>query len=628
MNENIWEKNIEALDSRYEKLKNALVSDKNEFCETDLFEIGVEEVADKMVLFGIRDGITYQLDSLYDSKKIWDLWIENQTTLGYMAKCIFCGLGNGMFIKELLKKTDSTVKILVYEPSLSIFIKVCESFDISTLISSERVTLIISDLFETPFKEYIYQFVDFRDLEKLIYQSYPNYDKLMYEKVKECDNEIQLMYNTIRATQGVMARYGNEYYYNSIANSAWMERSKSLVSLFEKIPKITPVFVIASGPSLDKNIKELLRAKGKSFIIAADSAVRALLKNGVIPDMLVTVDGNKSSLHFAMSESKRIPMVCELTSNRGIVKENISEQFFINDLNPYVNEFLAERNILLPVFSSGGSVANTAFAIATSMGFKTIVLVGQDLAYTDDKTHSSQTVRGEENIKVDELEGFYVEGYNGSKVKTSYEFELYLRWFEEQIEQRTDIHVVNATEGGVKIKGTVQETLKSAIDNLCIKEVDIGKIMKDTEDLFTDEQKNEFRIYMYHLKEEFEELLFAANKGIREYKKVKQFVTTDKEISGEVRRLIRATGEITNKIEKNPAIYYIQNKMQEETSKFLKTVYEVGKTPQDELLLASNQGIEYLSIIKEQLEKSIPEIKVILDKYVDIYEKNHENEMV
>ncbi len=46
---------------------------------------------------------------------------------------------------------------------------------------------------------------------------------------------------------------------------------------------------------------------------------------------------------------------------------------------------------------TGGSVANSAFSFAQQLGAKTIVLVGQDLALTDNKTHADGTF--EEKMK-------------------------------------------------------------------------------------------------------------------------------------------------------------------------------------------------------------------------------------
>ena len=56
------------------------------------------------------------------------------------------------------------------------------------------------------------------------------------------------------------------------------------------------VFVIGSGPSLSTAIPKLKNFK-KSIKIAADSSIKPLLENGIIPDIIITdLDGDEKSL--------------------------------------------------------------------------------------------------------------------------------------------------------------------------------------------------------------------------------------------------------------------------------------------------------------------------------------------
>ena len=70
------------------------------------------------------------------------------------------------------------------------------------------------------------------------------------------------------------------------------------------IPKDISAIVIAAGPSLNKNIKELKRAKGKAFLIAVDTAVKRLLKEGIVPDMYATLDGMKTAELLNLTEQE------------------------------------------------------------------------------------------------------------------------------------------------------------------------------------------------------------------------------------------------------------------------------------------------------------------------------------
>ena len=76
----------------------------------------------------------------------------------------------------------------------------------------------------------------------------------------------------------------------------------------EKIRKIIQgktVFVIGSGPSLSIAIPKLKKLK-KSIKIAADSSLKPLIDNGIIPDIIVTdLDGNEDAIK-KISKTKSI----------------------------------------------------------------------------------------------------------------------------------------------------------------------------------------------------------------------------------------------------------------------------------------------------------------------------------
>jgi hypothetical protein len=63
------------------------------------------------------------------------------------------------------------------------------------------------------------------------------------------------------------------------------------------------VLVIGSGPSLSTAIPELVKNK-KSIKIAADSSIKLLLENGIIPEIIITdLDGDEKSLKKVSKKS-------------------------------------------------------------------------------------------------------------------------------------------------------------------------------------------------------------------------------------------------------------------------------------------------------------------------------------
>lgn len=141
---------------------------------------------------------------------------------------------------------------------------------------------------------------------------------------------------------------------------------------------------------MDKNINELKQAKGKAFILVVDTALKALLKRDIIPDLIITIDSHKPPVLFMHPRFKDIPMVVCDCSNYELYLFHKGKRFYFSETDSYIS-YIYEKGTgekLYPT-ETGGSVANNAFSLANILGFKNIILVGQDLAYTDKKKHTT-----------------------------------------------------------------------------------------------------------------------------------------------------------------------------------------------------------------------------------------------
>lgn len=622
MRNEVYDKNVEALGKRSKEIQEALglveAGDGGfHTCDVhaELFDTGEREV----LIAAKEDGPAYQLDSMYRpdlAPWVWgeQMQIDQQV---YMPKYVFFGIGNGSLLRILLEYSDDTLQVLVYEPYLLFFKELLGLCDYSDLFLDERVKWIVEDIPEG-FEEFIYHFADFRDLNKLYYQPYPNYRNLFPKEQQDVRWAVQLFHNSVQATQDVLMRYGKRYFTNTIRNMADLVRSKSLVDLYEKMPKDMPFIMVASGPSLDKNIEELKGLKGKAFIMAADSALRVLLKHDIIPDMFVSVDAQKNQKHFEYPGVADIPIFTDGTNNYQTLLKIRAPKFFMNDMNPHVNHFLTERGILVPSFTSGGSVANDGYALASAMGFQTIILVGQDLAYTDNKTHSQESVRGEWKMDANDFIHDETDGYYGGKVKTSHEFQLYLKWFEEEIPKHPECHTINATEGGALIRGAENMPLAEAVARYCTKEYDIGAIMESIEDVFDDGTKRDLIAYLQKAPEELLEIKRRARNAVRDYDKIIEIAYSGKLKQGELKRLLTRTSEVSTLMEKAPVMYYIQNEMQETTHDQLQQVYAAKETARDELIHTAKIGKEYLEVAVRTIDRCLPEIELYMGKLSEI----------
>lgn len=614
MNNEIYEKNLQALEKKDKRLKKNVENENNKEDLHIIVDVAVFE--DRKVLYVEKDGKQYQLDSLYDSEYVLDTWIEENQNKNYIKKYCMFGFGNGMYVRKILQDAGEEDTVIVYEPGIQIFRKVMEEFDISDLLLDDRLKLVIAEygtrLLHIAFSE----FITYSDLLALIYSDYMNYETLFMKERKFFYERLQHEYNAIGSTREVMERFQNLYYVNIVNNFPTFLESKSLEDLYYKLPQNIPAIIVASGPSLHYNVEELKRAKGKSFIIAADSAIRALLKHDIIPDMYISIDADKLRAHFADERIRNIPMACYLTSSSNAISASHAEKFFLNDENKHLQQFLDENQILLPKISSGGSVANAAFSLTQVLGFTTMILVGQDLAYTNNQTHSVETVRGARNTNVDELDTtLMIEGIDGKPIKSSQEFKLYLSWFETTIKDYPELTVIDATEGGAKIHGTRIQTLKEAIDENCKEKMDFSEILTTVTDFLSDDMKEKLKKYYADVPEQLEEIAGLAKKAIRDYEKMIQLTRANKYASGEIKRLLKHTSKLTSEIEAKPAVWYVNQRMQDVVNEVMADLYEVAQDEKQDIVKGCEKGIVYMKAILRETDIIIPHIRKKMSKW-------------
>lgn len=267
-------------------------------------------------------------------------------------------------------------------------------------------------------------------------------------------------------------------------NIKQLRNSKDLMKMrgcFKDIPGI----VVAAGPSLDKNIEKLRCCKGKAVIFAVDTIVERLLKKGIVPDFVCSIERDMEVYEF-FYKNKGIPEDVSLIAPL-VIRPEIFEGYrgkIVIPLRKNVREYLWWNQLLqLPeeVFVDlGSSCAHVAFSMGAYMGCSPMVLVGQDLSYgeADGKSHSEGTIYDENNFNLYDQEQFLIEGYNGGKVATNKTWFDFKTWFEMMIQDKS-LFVINATEGGAKIAYTKQMSLGNVVEKYCKNETDVKKVLSN-----------------------------------------------------------------------------------------------------------------------------------------------------
>lgn len=369
-------------------------------------------------------------------------WVESlELKPNGQVICMF-GYGDGACYSELCSRADSSTVFIVYEP---------ETDSVAEL------------------KEQLWQHVDFYRLDTLLICAHPGYDKVFATEYVDFIHAINENRESVLVNKNTLGRFKDSASKNVITNLGILKHFNLIGDLEQILGRDVPVIIVSAGPSLDKNIEELKRAKGHALIFAVDTAMKYMMQHDIMPDLGITVEPIKPMANYADDRIFDVPHVFDCESNPEIVSKERGRMFIYN-CRDYVKNVLEKAGIEVPQdVASGGSVATAAFAVCYQLQMRTIILIGQDLAYSGTLTHAG----GVESAGINgDIGTEMVDGIDGTPVRTRSDWIGYQKWFESAIrtinDQKLDMTVIDATEGGALIHGSKVMTLSDAIDRFCV----------------------------------------------------------------------------------------------------------------------------------------------------------------
>lgn len=456
-----------------------------------------------------KDNKVHRLNSVYRPIQEAQKWVGQYNFIDMNVTVIMYGLGSGIFLKEILKCLDTDGNVFVYEPDLSLFLFCIENFEMEDILKDERVQLFVEDINLDEFGTSLDSTVHWTNVTSQIICNHPMIDKLYMEGYVDFLSQIESVNNLAKVNRDTESMLAQTAVSNIVKNFHFIKDSNYVVDFIEDIPANVPAIIVAAGPSLDKNIDELKKAEGKAFIFATDTAVKYLLAHDIKFDAMITLDAKKSISHMMDERCMGGPLFCNPEARNEILEMNQGRKIWFRG-NSFLTTVYNEMGRFFPPYSSGGSVATGAFGTCVSLGFNRIVLIGQDLAYDGDVTHAGGS---QKHIMNEEYGAEMVDGVNGEKVKSRYDWLIYKDWFEESIKVLPDIDVIDATEGGALIKGSKVMKLSEVIEEYCIGTFDFEKILSQKKPTFNAEEYEKVKDILFHLEKEFVGIQQKARDG-------------------------------------------------------------------------------------------------------------------
>lgn len=258
-----------------------------------------------------------------------------------------------------------------------------------------------------------------------------------------------------------VSKFGESWALNVIHNLPSLADAKNMHEL--NVTNVEDAVVVASGPSLNRNVHVLNEIQDAVFIVAALRSLSVLNDAGVIPDLVVQLDAEDDEVakQLALDEKLKVNnFLFEPTINPGFQK--IPRKQTIWSLGQH---FFDIHNSLgtKPTPFNVPSVSIYSLSLCHMLGFNNVCFVGQDLAASGEKQYAdgaTNILPAHSQISMFNIE---VPGFNGKPVMTRNSFEYQIRRCTEiAVEWKIDnplINLVNATEGGAFIDGFDHMTL-------------------------------------------------------------------------------------------------------------------------------------------------------------------------
>ncbi|EAK2991748.1 motility associated factor glycosyltransferase family protein, partial [Campylobacter jejuni] len=243
--------------------------------------------------------------------------------------------------------------------------------------------------------------------------------------------------------------------------------------LSERKNKFDNAIVVSAGPSLTKQLPLLKAYQDKAVVFCADGALSMLEKEGVVPDYVTNLDCRDLAMKFFQNKGKlkQSIIALECATHPNVVRSLKAENCMI----VLRNKALYQRFNLndFGYIDTGTHVSHFSYTLALALGFKNIIMIGQDLAF-DEKgnSHSKGFSYGEQFSGEKTVPTLKTQAYGGKGEVLTHitwnDYRVKLEYLFACNDQKAKFY--NATEGGARINFTEELSFKECCEKLLTKE--------------------------------------------------------------------------------------------------------------------------------------------------------------
>ncbi|ECP7230497.1 motility associated factor glycosyltransferase family protein [Campylobacter jejuni] len=462
----ILEKNIQALLSGVnEPLGNKLLNFiQNKTCSRFNIDENLN-IYDKTHNVFMYENLEEELNFFYQSIL--------EKTPRYPFICIY-GIGNALLIKNLAKHYKH---LFVFESEIELFILALSTIDLSEELKVYKIVL-----FDCVAKDLEIQIAMIFDQQSILeylslYEMFisSHYYLKYYETSILSLNEL-----CIKSASVAIRNADITCFLPLLTHGQFLQNIPSMLEsipfqriLSERKNKFENAIVVSAGPSLAKQLSLLKAYQEKAVIFCADGALSMLEKEGITPDYVTNLDCRDLAMKFFQNKEnlKQSIIALECATHPNVVRSLNAENCMI----VLRNKALYQRFNLndFGYIDTGTHVSHFSYTLALALGFKNIIMIGQDLAFDEEgNSHSKGFSYGEQFSGEKTVPTLKAQAYAGKGEVLTHitwnDYRIKLEYLFACNEQKAKFY--NATEGGARINFTEELSFKECCEKLLTKE--------------------------------------------------------------------------------------------------------------------------------------------------------------
>ncbi len=463
---NLLEKNIQALLSGVnEPLGNKLLNFiQNKTCSRFNIDENLN-IYDKTHNVFMYENLEEELNFFYQSIL--------EKTPRYPFVCIY-GIGNALLIKNLAKHYKH---LFVFESEIELFILALSTIDLSEELKVYKVVL-----FDCVAKDLEIQIAMIFDQQSILeylslYEMFisSHYYLKYYETSILSLNEL-----CIKSASVAIRNADITCFLPLLTHGQFLQNIPSMLEsipfqriLNERKNKFENAIVVSAGPSLAKQLPLLKAYQEKAVIFCADGALSMLEKEGIVPDYVTNLDYSDWPIKFFQNKEnlKQSIIALECATHPNVVYNLNAENCMI----VLRNKALYQRFNLndFGYIDTGTHVSHFSYTLALALGFKNIIMIGQDLAFDEEgNSHSKGFSYGEKYEGGANIDKFKIPAYAGKGEVLTHitwnDYRIKLEYLFACNDQKAKFY--NATEGGARINFTEELSFKECCEKFLTKE--------------------------------------------------------------------------------------------------------------------------------------------------------------